>query len=129
MIIGSSTYAFSIVLALFLIGLTLGAYVVSAKKSAEAWWLWRGLLVIEILTAFSLLLSLRIVSATPDFLITTGFRLGINSWIGLLALQIAAAALLILLPAILMGMVMPLVLMWTGSRGDFTTTFRSQTFA
>lgn len=113
MIIGSSTYAFSIVLALFLSGLALGAFIVSTQKNSEG--LRRGVLVIEVLTAFTLFLSLRITSATPDFLILAGFRLGINSWIGLLSLQIAAAALLILLPAILMGMVMPLVLMWAGS--------------
>jgi len=120
MIIGSSTYAFSIVLALFLLGLALGAYLVSARKYPDAWWLRRAVLVIEILTAFTLFLSLRITSATPDFLISAGFRLGVNSWSGLLALQIAAAALLILLPATLMGMVMPLVLMWAGgkSHGD-----------
>jgi spermidine synthase len=116
MIIGSSTYAFSIVLALFLVGLALGAYLVSAKKNLDAWGLRHAVLLIEILTAFTLFLSLRITSATPDFLISTGFRLGVFSWTGLLALQIAAAALLILLPATLMGMVMPLVLMWAGSR-------------
>ena len=116
MIIGSSTYAFSIVLALFLVGLALGAYLVSATRNPDAWWLRRAVLVIEILTALTLFLSLRITSATPELLISTGFRLGINSWTGLLALQIAAAALLILLPATLMGMVMPLVLMWVGSR-------------
>jgi spermidine synthase len=114
MIIGSSTYAFSIVLALFLLGLALGAYLVSVNKNADARWLRRAVVMIEILTAFTLFLSLKITSATPDFLISTGFRLGINSWTGLLALQIAAAALLILLPATLMGMVMPLVLMWVG---------------
>ena len=116
MIIGSSTYAFSIVLALFLLGLALGAYIVSAQKNPDARSLRRAVLVIEILTAFTLFLSLRITSATPNLLISTAFRLGINSWVGLLALQTAAAALLILLPAILMGMVMPLVLMWAGSR-------------
>ncbi|MDX6576001.1 MAG: spermidine synthase [Blastocatellia bacterium] len=118
MIIGSSTYAFSIVLALFLVGLALGAYLVSVRKDVDAWRLRRAVLVIEILTAFTLFLSLRITSSTPDFLISTGFRLGVNSWTGLLALQIAAAALLILLPATLMGMVMPLVLMWAGIRSQ-----------
>ncbi len=113
MIIGSSTYAFSIVLTLFLSGLALGAYLVSTKKTPGR--LRRQVLVIEILTAFTLFLSLLITSAMPNFLISTGLKLGINSWTGLLALQIAAAALLILLPAILMGMIMPLVLMWAGS--------------
>jgi spermidine synthase len=115
MIIGSSTYAFSIVLALFLLGLALGAYLISARKTLDTRWLRPAILVIEILAAFTLFLSLRITSATPDFLISTGFRLGVDSWAGLLALQIAAAALLILLPATLMGMVMPLVLIWAGS--------------
>jgi spermidine synthase len=118
MIIGSSTYAFSIVLALFLIGLALGSYLVSAQKNVNAWWLRRAALVVEILTALTLFLSLRIMSATPNFLILAGFRLGINSWTGLLALQIGAAALLILLPSILMGMVMPLVFMWAGKRSN-----------
>jgi predicted membrane-bound spermidine synthase len=116
MIIGSSTYAFSIVLALFLVGLALGAYLVSSRKNVDAGWLRRAILVVELLTALTLFLSLRITSATPDFLVSTGFRLGINSWIGLLALQIASAALLILLPSILMGMIMPLVFVWTGTR-------------
>jgi len=35
MIIGSSTYAFSMVLALFLAGLALGGYLVSAKQDAN----------------------------------------------------------------------------------------------
>ncbi|MDX6528906.1 MAG: spermidine synthase [Blastocatellia bacterium] len=118
MIIGSSTYAFSIVLALFLVGLALGAYLVSVRKDVDAWRLRRAVLVIEILTAFTLFLSLRITSSTPDFLISTAFRFGVNSWTGLLTLQIAAAALLILLPATLMGMVMPLVLMWAGIRSQ-----------
>lgn len=116
MVIGSSTYAFSIVLALFLVGLALGASIVSARKNPDTRALRRAVLVIELLTAFTLFLSLRITSATPNLLISTAFRLGINSWMGLLALQVAVAALLILLPAILMGMVMPLVLMWAGSK-------------
>ncbi len=41
-----------------------------------------------------------------------GLRFQISSWAGLLALQILSATLLILVPALLMGMVMPLVLVW-----------------
>lgn len=117
MIIGSSTYAFSIVLALFLVGLALGAYIVSRQKNGGGESLRRAVMAVEILTAFTLFLSLRITSATPNLLLSAAFRLDVNSWMGLLALQVAAAALLILLPAILMGMVMPLVLMWAGSSG------------
>ena len=113
MIIGSSTYAFSIVLALFLSGLSLGSYFVSRRKSPDTRALRRMVFVVEILTAVSLFLSIRVTNAAPALLVTVGFRLGINSWTGLLALQIFAAALLILIPAVLMGMVMPVVLKWT----------------
>jgi spermidine synthase len=112
MIIGSSTYAFSIVLALFLTGLSLGAYFVSRKKNPDMRALRRTVFVIEVLTAVSLFLSLRVVNVAPAMLLSAGFRLGINSWTGLLALQIVAAAMMILIPAVLMGMVMPMVLKW-----------------
>lgn len=110
MIIGSSTYAFSIVVALFLIGLAVGAWFVGRKdRSAQ---LRRTMIVVELLTAFSLLLSLFVVNRLPWLLITFGRNLQISSWGGLLGLQIMSATLLILLPALLMGMVMPLVLVW-----------------
>jgi spermidine synthase len=112
MIIGSSTYAFSIVLALFLTGLSLGAYFISRRKSPDTRALRRMAFLVEVLTAVSLFLSIHIANAAPALLVNAGFRLGINSWTGLLALQIVAAALLILIPAVLMGMVMPMVLKW-----------------
>ena len=112
MIIGSSTYAFSIVLALFLTGLSLGAYFVSRRKSLDTRALRLMVFVVEVLTAASLFLSIRIANAAPTLLVNAGFRLGISSWTGLLALQIVVAALLILIPAVLMGMVMPMVLKW-----------------
>jgi spermidine synthase len=56
-------------------------------------------------------------NATPTLLIELGTNLQINSWLGLLALQLLIAALLILFPAILMGMVMPLVLVWASEPG------------
>jgi spermidine synthase len=112
MIIGSSTYAFSIVLALFLTGLSLGAYFVSRRKSSDPQTVRRRVFVVQLLIAASLFLSIRVANGTPALLVSAGFRLGINSWGGLMALQICAAALLILLPSVLMGMVMPLVLKW-----------------
>ena len=114
MIIGSSTYAFSIVLALFLAGLALGAYLVSATKNRDGRSLRRTVFGLEILTASALFISIRVANAVPALLIGAGFRLGVNSWLRLLSLQLAAAALLILVPATLMGMVMPLVLTWAG---------------
>ncbi len=71
---------------------------------------------VELLTAFSLLLSLYVVNRLPGLLITLGMNLQISSWAGLLGLQILSATLLILVPALLMGMVMPLVLVWASWR-------------
>src|ERR1043165_2296923 len=113
MIIGSSTYAFSIVVALFLIGLAVGAWLVALKDQSQR--LRSAILVVEVLTAGSLLLSLFVLNKTPVMLITLGLKLQISSWVGLLLLQIFCATLLILLPAVLMGMVMPLVLVGAGS--------------
>ena len=110
MIIGSSTYAFSIVVALFLIGLAGGAWFVARKDRSDR--LRSTILKVEVLTAISLLLSLFVLNKIPLLLITLGLRFQTSSWAGLLALQILSATLLILVPALLMGMVMPLVLVW-----------------
>jgi spermidine synthase len=127
MIIGSSTYAFSIVVALFLLGLSFGAYLVSRGKG----WtsngdslkkLRRAVFAVEVLTASSLCVSLWITNLIPQLLILAGFKLGVNSWSGLLALQVFAATLLVLVPAVLMGMVMPLVLVWAGAESATSAT-------
>ena len=115
MIIGSSTYAFSIVVALFLIGLALGAWIVARKDRSRS--LRSTILLVEVLTALSLLLSLFVLNKTPALLITLGLSLNVASWFGLLGLQILSATLLILVPAVWMGMVMPLVLVWASSEG------------
>jgi spermidine synthase len=116
MVIGSSTYAFSIVVALFLLGLSSGAYIISTQKSNVN--LRRTVLNVEVATAIALFLSLWITNRTPGLLIDIGTSLQLGSWLGLLALQILIAALLILFPAVLMGMVMPLVLVWAGKAGE-----------
>ena len=114
MIIGSSTYAFSIVVALFLVGLAGGAWFVGRKdRSAK---LRTTVMVVEVITAVSLVLSLFVLNRIPALLISLGLRLQISSWAGLLGLQTMSATLLILVPALLMGMVMPLVLVWASNQ-------------
>ena len=113
MIIGSSTYAFSIVVALFLLGLSAGAFLIGRRSLAGK--LRATIVKVELATAVSLIVSIVVVNRIPDILITTGLRLNISSWAGLLTLQIFSVTLLVLLPAFLMGMVMPLVLVWAGS--------------
>lgn len=115
MIIGSSTYAFSMVVALFLLGLAGGASLVAGKKMTAN--LRRSIMNVELATAAALLMSIWMTNATPNLLFELGTRLEINSWLGLLSLQLLIAALLILIPAVLMGMVMPLVLVWASKAG------------
>jgi len=109
MVIGSSTYAFSILVALFLIGLSLGAFEVSRTRSKN---LRRKLFTLELGTGVALLLSLWVVNQIPWLLVNVGLKTNVSTWRGLLTLQILCAALLILLPAFLMGTIMPLVLAW-----------------
>jgi spermidine synthase len=115
MVIGSSTYAFSIVVALFLLGLSGGAAIVARQKTDGH--LRRNLLKVELATAFGLFISLWVQNRAPGILIRNATAYGINSWPGWLALQALVAAMLILLPAFLMGMVMPLVLVWASRAG------------
>jgi spermidine synthase len=116
MIIGSSTYAFSLVVALFLLGLALGAYIIGRTRLSAH--LRPALMGIEILTGLTILMSVWVINRAPGILFYQGTRLGINSWTGLLALQGAVASLIVLLPAVLMGMVMPLVLVWAEGERD-----------
>lgn len=119
MIIGSSTYAFSIVVALFLIGLAGGAWFIGRKdRSAK---LRTTIMFVEAITAISLLLSLYVLNRIPGILIDLGLRLQVSSWAGLLGLQILSATLLIFVPALLMGMVMPLVLVWASNQSEGAT--------
>jgi spermidine synthase len=113
MVIGSSTYAFSIVVALFLIGLAGGAWFIGRKDRSEH--LRRTLLVVEAVTAVSLFASLYVVNKLPWLLVRLGTNLDVSSWAGLLGLQVLSAMLLVLAPATLMGMVMPLVLAWASA--------------
>lgn len=110
MVIGSSTYAFSLVVALFLVGLSGGAYFIGRRRNFSN--LRLVVVVIELMVTASLLSSLWVTNKSPNLLINLGINLKINSWIGLLALQSLIATVLLLVPALLMGMAMPLVLVW-----------------
>jgi spermidine synthase len=103
------------VLALFLSGLALGAWVVSLAVTGDSQRLRRAVFLVQLFIVVALLMSLRITSAVPAMLVSIGFRLGVNSWAALLALQALAAMILILVPATLMGIIMPMVLTWAGN--------------
>jgi spermidine synthase len=119
MVIGSSTYAFTIVVALFLVGLSAGAYLIGRTSYSDR--LRPVILKVELATALSLYISLLIVNATPALILDAGLRMNIGSWGGLLFLQIISAGMLILGPAFLLGTVMPLVLIWASKEHSSTS--------
>ena len=127
MIIGSSTYAFSIVVALFLIGLSLGAYVVGLRHYSAN--IRKIMLWAQVLTAICLFVSILMAAQIPVTLVQVGLALNLSSWIALLTLQIASAAAMILLPAFLMGTVMPLVLLWSGKDRDRSVSLVARSYA
>lgn len=128
MIIGSSTYAFSMVVALFLIGLSAGAFEVSRKVRAQSFR--QTVFKVELVTALSLFFSIQVINFSPRLLVNAGQQLQLRTWSGLLTLQIVCAALLILLPAFLMGTVMPLVLAWAGKgRSEISVRLVGRSYA
>ncbi|HZI46481.1 MAG TPA: fused MFS/spermidine synthase [Pyrinomonadaceae bacterium] len=128
MIIGSSTYAFTLVLALFLVGLAAGAWVVGLVRETDGIRLRRLMFIVQLLIVLSLFFSFRLTSGVPGWLIRIGFALGIDSWHGLLALQVFAGMVLVLVPATLMGMIMPIVFVWT-ARAEAAEKLVGQTYA
>ncbi len=127
MIVGSSTYAFSLAVALFLVGLSGGAYLIAHKRLSGK--LRETMFKVQLLTAVSLVFSLYIINKIPSLLIKLGSQLNISSWLGLLSLQVFSIALLVLLPAFLMGMVMPLVLVWAGANSANTVKWVGRSYA
>jgi spermidine synthase len=122
MVIGSSTYAFSLVVALFLTGLALGAFLVARRKKFAD--LRRTVFRIELAAAISLVVSLAVINLMPNLLIRLGLSLRIGAWWSLLALQSFTAGILILVPATLLGLVMPLVLVWANEVDPATAVRR-----
>ena len=127
MVIGSSTYAFSIVVALFLIGLAGGAWLVSRSSYANK--LRESIVKVELFTAVCLFLSLFVINRIPAVLVNLGLRFQVSSWGGLLVLQIVCASALILLPALFMGMVMPLVLVWASTNRKTSVRLVGRSYA
>src|SRR5688572_15756661 len=72
MIIGSCTYAFSIAVALLLLCLSTGAYVIARMDLSGK--LRATLLKVEVLAALSLVFSLFMVNRIPSLLISAGFN-------------------------------------------------------
>lgn len=127
MVIGSSTYAFSIVVALFLIGLAGGAWVVGRKNHPKD--LRVAIVKVELSTAVCLFMSLFVINWIPGILVSLGLHFQVASWGSLMALQILCAGALVLAPALLMGMVMPVVLIWASNRPGGSVALVGRSYA
>jgi spermidine synthase len=112
--ITSSTYAFSVVLLLFLSGISLGSFVVSSFvkriKKPVVWFAF-----IQILLGFSVILSiLNIVYLQEIYqaLLQTFLKF---KWLGRLIASGLSTAFLLLIPTLLMGSLFPIVISWANS--------------
>jgi spermidine synthase len=74
-------------------------------------------------------MSLFVINWIPSVLVTLGLRFQVSSWGGLMILQIICAGALILVPALLMGMVMPLVLVWASHRRETSVRLVGRVYA
>ncbi len=107
MIIGSSVYAFSIMLATFLLGLALGSFifsVVARRKTVNL--LWFG--VAELAIGLIAILTLPIFGKMPFYFVSLFERLGHN-YVALEFGKFLLCSLVMIVPTILLGSLFPMV--------------------
>ncbi len=110
LVVGGSAYAFATILAVFLVGLGLGAWLatVIARKSADRvviWFLGAGLAAI-----IAVFVSTMVLPTLPGFFLEHfDPDLADSRW-SLLQTQVLVAAALFLAPVVFMGMLFPLIL-------------------
>ena len=106
--LGSHVSAFSLMLATVLLGMGLGSLIVSRAVGRVEPLLLYGLL--EAVGGLLAIVSLARLRQLGDFMSQLGAALGVHSYWGLVVVQGAAAAQVILLPAAVLGAAFPVVL-------------------
>ncbi|BBM86745.1 fused MFS/spermidine synthase [Candidatus Uabimicrobium amorphum] len=107
-IVGSSTYAFSIILLTFLIGIGIGGVVATHKMLTKLQYQ-LNLALFAFVASFSILSSILLVKFLPEFFTSLVQTLGNNFWLLLLA-QACIAGVIVVIPAFAMGIMLPLVI-------------------
>ena len=107
-IVGSSTYAFSIILLTFLIGIGVGGVVATYKLLTKLPYQ-LNLSLFAFVASFSILSSVWLVQFLPDFFTSLVQTLGNNFWLLLLA-QSCIAGIIVVIPAFAMGIMLPLII-------------------
>ena len=107
MILGNTTYAFTAMLTTFLLGLALGAFVFG--KIADRFGKTTSLLIV-VQTAIPVfaLLTIPLLERLPEMWVN-GFEAASSSWFGVELFRFSLAALVMFVPALLMGGTFPLV--------------------
>ena len=107
MVIGSSVYAFSIMLATFLMGLALGSFLFSlvAKRKTISI-LWFG--AAELMIGFAAILTLPIFEKTPFYFISL-FEVFGESYVALELGKFLLCSMVMIVPTILLGSLFPMV--------------------
>lgn len=107
-VLAATVYAFTIMLATFLAGLAMGSFLLAGRADRLRSG-YRLFGVLEILIGGAALLSIVLLSRFTEIHETLLVLFQVNSWSMLAAVKFVEAALVILLPSLLMGMTFPLV--------------------
>ena len=116
LIIGSSTYAFSLILVCFLLGLSAGAAVYARRKTADLSAQPANLAVIHLLIAFCCFGGMLIMDRLPLVLLALMQQVELAP-LTMFGLKFGVAAVVILLPTFFMGMIFPAVIRIYSTRG------------
>jgi spermidine synthase len=107
MIIGSSTYAFTIMLATFLLGIAIGSFIFSIiAKRKQVNLLWFA--VVELLIGFIAIIMLPLFQQAPVYFVDL-FATIVRSNTALELAKFLVSAMMMIIPTILLGMLFPMV--------------------
>jgi spermidine synthase len=106
LVMGSSTYAFTIVLAIFLIGIALGALIYS-RASRDRQPTAFGLTLVLLALALWVVISLRVIPFIPHLLVNLAQIPGINFY-RILLFETLFALFILLVPTLLLGAALPM---------------------
>ena len=107
MIIGSSVYAFSIMLATFLLGLALGSFifsVVAKRKTVDLIWFGAAELIIGLIA----ILTLPVFGKMPFYFVSLFERFG-NNYVALEFGKFLLCSMVMIVPTVLLGSLFPMV--------------------
>ncbi len=106
-VIGSTTYAFSMILMGFLLGIGLGSYIVSLLSGKRRFDLFH-FSIIQIAIGITCFLTIAIFRIMPDLMLK-GFAITGRSYTGILTLEFCLVLVFLLLPTTLFGATFPII--------------------